>query len=124
VSSYIFAFLLLSTGEMQAAIRTPGGSEYTANFPNTEAGVHQFVRWAAKEAKFNERSSAQSCLAASVGGDAQLYSTAFFEFAYRATADTVVWSEAHFQQVFSGHEGADRSAFSMLKSCSQEFAKR
>jgi len=120
MSPYLFAFLLLPAGDVQAAVRTPDGSEYSANFPNTEAGTHRFLAWVSKEAKFTARSLSHSCLAAAKGGDAQIYTTPFFEFAYRGTSNTTVWSEASLQTFLPGVSESERSASAMLKPCAQQ----
>ena len=120
MSPFLFVFLLMPSGEVQAAIRAPNGSEFSASFPNTEKGTRQFVTWATSQANFNEKSKSHSCLAAASGGDAKIYSTAFFEFAYRGTSNTNVWSETSLQEFLPGVGEARRSASAMLTPCARQ----
>lgn len=120
MTPYLFVFLMLPAGDVQAAIRTPSGTEITAKFDNSHQGTLKFVRWAAQKAKLTENAHINSCLAVAKGGDAQIYQTPFFEFADQATSNTVVWSEAALQASLPSVSGTERNALALLKPCAHQ----
>lgn len=89
MSVFSFAFLLMQDGMVDAAVRSPTEVEITARFPDTEPGTLTFLRWVAREAKLDEEAAVHACLAVAEGGDAQIYGTSFFKFAYEIDRCTV-----------------------------------
>lgn len=123
MNPYLLAFLLLSNGQMQVAVRTPGGAVHATEFPNTEEGAAAFQAWAASTAGLRPRAPANGCIASQSQGDAPLYGSPFFKVAYELRGSTAVWAEPIFEAHYPGVTPADRTAALMFSHCQRTIVR-
>lgn len=121
---YLVTLLLLTTGDVQAAVRVPAGQVYVTTLPNTRIGVAQFHAWAGRTTKLGAKGHAHSCFASQNDGDSPLYDSPFFRLAYGFKGNTAVWAEPVWEVAVPGVAAAARTAESMLAHCSATIGRR
>jgi hypothetical protein len=121
---YLVTLLLLTTGEIQAAVRTPAGQVHVVTVPNSEAGVTQFQAWAARTPKLRAKGNAHSCFASQTEGDAPLFGSPFFRFVYEYKGNTALWAEPLWEVAAPGITASSRTAETMFPHCAATVGRR
>ena len=121
---YLVALLLLTSGEIQAAFRTPAGAVHVITVPNSEFGVTQFQTWATRTTKLKAKGKAHSCFASQAEGDAPLFGSPFFRLVYEYTGNTALWAEPLWEVAAPGIAASSRTAESMFAHCAATVGHR